>query len=75
MLGYLDSNKDGGYFVVNWVLYCVELDFVELARKTGIRLRLFHGWGGMVGCGGGLSYDAILVQLFGVVKGLLCIIE
>ena len=48
MLGYSDSNKDGGYLAANWALYRAELDLVESARKTGIRLRLFHGRGGTV---------------------------
>ena len=51
MLGYSDSNKDGGYLAANWALYRAELDLVESARKTGIRLRLFHGRGGTVGRG------------------------
>ncbi|MGH3641202.1 MAG: phosphoenolpyruvate carboxylase, partial [Mycobacterium sp.] len=75
MLGYSDSNKDGGYLAANWALYRAELDLVESARKTGIRLRLFHGRGGTVGRGGGPSYDAILAQPPGAVKGSLRITE
>ena len=75
MLGYSDSNKDGGYLAANWALYRAELDLVESARKTGIRLRLFHGRGGTVGRGGGPSYDAILAQPPGAVTGSLRITE
>jgi phosphoenolpyruvate carboxylase len=75
MLGYSDSNKDGGYLAANWALYRAELDLVESARKTGIRLRLFHGRGGTVGRGGGPSYDAIRAQPPGAVSGSLRITE
>src|SRR3954465_9268525 len=75
MLGYSDSNKDGGYLAANWALYRAELDLVESARKTGIRLRLFHGRGGTVGRGGGPSYEAILAQPPGAVQGSLRITE
>lgn len=75
MLGYSDSNKDGGYLAANWALYRAELDLVESARKTGMRLRLFHGRGGTVGRGGGPSYDAIRAQPPGAVKGSLRITE
>ncbi|WP_280235253.1 phosphoenolpyruvate carboxylase [Nocardia cyriacigeorgica] len=75
MLGYSDSNKDGGYLAANWALYRAELDLVEVARKTGIRLRLFHGRGGTVGRGGGRSYDAILAQPAGAVRGSLRLTE
>jgi phosphoenolpyruvate carboxylase len=75
MLGYSDSNKDGGYLAANWALYRAELDLVESARKTGIRLQLFHGRGGTVGRGGGPSYDAILAQPPGAVNGSLRITE
>ena len=75
MLGYSDSNKDGGYLAANWALYRAELDLVESARNTGIRLRLFHGRGGTVGRGGGPSYDAILAQPPGAVRGSLRITE
>ncbi|HEX5143578.1 MAG TPA: phosphoenolpyruvate carboxylase [Mycobacterium sp.] len=75
MLGYSDSNKDGGYLAANWALYRAELDLVEMARTTGIRLRLFHGRGGTVGRGGGPSYDAILAQPPGAVNGSLRLTE
>ncbi|MFD2091789.1 phosphoenolpyruvate carboxylase [Blastococcus deserti] len=75
MLGYSDSNKDGGYLAANWALYRAELDLVEVARKEGIRLRLFHGRGGTVGRGGGPSYEAIRAQPPGAVAGALRITE
>lgn len=75
MLGYSDSNKDGGYLAANWALYRAELDLVEVAQETGIRLRLFHGRGGTVGRGGGPSYEAILAQPPGAVQGSLRLTE
>jgi phosphoenolpyruvate carboxylase len=75
MLGYSDSNKDGGYLAANWALYRAELDLVEAAATTGIRLRLFHGRGGTIGRGGGPSYDAILAQPPGAVNGSLRLTE
>ncbi|WP_149359258.1 phosphoenolpyruvate carboxylase [Lolliginicoccus suaedae] len=75
MLGYSDSNKDGGYLTANWALYRAELDLVAAAQETGIRLRLFHGRGGTVGRGGGPSYEAILAQPPGAVNGSLRITE
>ncbi|MFT3662268.1 MAG: phosphoenolpyruvate carboxylase [Gordonia sp. (in: high G+C Gram-positive bacteria)] len=75
MLGYSDSNKDGGYLAANWALYRAELDLVAAAKEAGITLRLFHGRGGTVGRGGGPSYDAILAQPPGAVQGSLRITE
>ena len=75
MLGYSDSNKDGGYLAANWALYRAEVDLVEVFRAAGVRLRLFHGRGGTVGRGGGPSYEAILAQPEGSVRGSLRLTE
>ncbi|HEX7094300.1 MAG TPA: phosphoenolpyruvate carboxylase, partial [Acidimicrobiales bacterium] len=75
MLGYSDSNKDGGYLAANWALYRAEQQLVRETRAAGVRLRLFHGRGGTVGRGGGPSYDAILAQPAGAVDGSLRITE
>ncbi len=75
MLGYSDSNKDGGYLAANWALYEAERELVAAAGRAGVMLRFFHGRGGAVGRGGGNSYDAILAQPPGAVQGALRITE
>jgi phosphoenolpyruvate carboxylase len=60
MIGYSDSNKDGGYLTANWEVRCAISALVALGKEKGVAMRFFHGRGGSIGRGGGSSRDAIL---------------
>lgn len=79
MLGYSDSNKDGGFFTSNWELYRAETAlkalFDPIRERQRLTVRLFHGRGGTVGRGGGPSYQAILAQPPGTVNGQIRLTE
>src|SRR5262249_37843521 len=75
MLGYSDSNKDGGYLASNWNLYAAQQSLAEVCRTNGVELELFHGRGGSIGRGGGPTGKAILAQPPSAFQGQIKITE
>ena len=75
MLGYSDSNKDGGFVTSGWELHKAERELVKLFKARSLKLRLFHGRGGSVGRGGGPAREAIIAQPPGAVDGQIRLTE
>ena len=75
MIGYSDSNKDGGYLMANWMLFTAQRDLARVCDEYGVKLMLFHGRGGSVGRGGGPANRAILAQPPESVRGRIKLTE
>lgn len=75
MLGYSDSNKDGGYLSSGWTLYKAQRELSNIGKNFGVNITFFHGRGGTVGRGGGPSYEAIKSQPLGSINNKLRLTE
>jgi len=75
MVGYSDSNKDGGYLAANWFLYRAQKEMSRVADECGVKLRFFHGKGGSIDRGGGSSYRSLRAQPHAAHGGRLRITE
>ncbi len=75
MVGYSDSNKDGGYLAANWFLYRAQKEMSRVADECGVKLRLFHGMGGTIDRGGGASYRSLRAQPHAAPDGRIRITE